>query len=159
MPRKARTPENRPTNYEGVKTDKKAYQLALLGLTEERIAELLDVTDRTIRHWKDEHPSFKKALQAGKDDADSKVAASLYKRACGFKTTEEKAFCFQGVVVKETVEVNVHPDVIACIFWLKNRQRHLWRDKIEQDLNVKDAQKMSKQEILDELGKIAKEVK
>ncbi|RKP56373.1 hypothetical protein [Pararobbsia silviterrae] len=88
--------------------DELGKNYCLLGAKDEDIARFLGVTDRTLRNWKRDHPSFAEALEHGKARADSLVARSLYDRALGGDTT-------------------------ACIFWLKNRQKHAWRDRHEID--------------------------
>ena len=37
------------------------------------------------------------------------------------------------------------PDTTACIFWLKNRQPALWRDKVQQELSGPDGQPLQAQ--------------
>lgn len=91
-----------------------ARNYCLLGATDVDMAGFFGVTDRTLRTWKTKHPAFTEALEAGKTRADALVARSLYNNALSGDTT-------------------------ACIFWLKNRQKHAWRDRHEIDHSGKVA--------------------
>jgi hypothetical protein len=93
-----------------------ARRLALLGLVDAEIASVLGVTERTAHRWKREHPEFREALEAGKQPANGAVAEALFRRAVGYVGPDGK---------------HHPPDVTACIFYLKNRAPHLWRDRVE----------------------------
>jgi hypothetical protein len=54
---------------------------------------------------------------------------SLYHRAIGYSYDAVKIFMHDGKPVEVPYREHVPPDVAACIFWLKNRRPHLWRDK------------------------------
>ena len=81
-------------------------KLCLLGATDAQLADFFGVCVTTINNWKLKHPEFVESIRAGKEDADSKVAQSLYNTALDGNTT-------------------------AQIFWLKNRRSKEWRDKQE----------------------------
>lgn len=91
-----------------------AAHLAQEGKTEDEIAERLGVSKTTITTWKQIHPEFLAAMKSNKEEADSVVERSLYQKA-------------------------VKGDVIACRYWLSNRQPATWREKqeIEQSGMVK----------------------
>ncbi|WP_295885041.1 hypothetical protein [uncultured Thiohalocapsa sp.] len=93
-----------------------AHRLALLGLVDDEIADVLNVSTRQLHRWKRAHPEFAEALANGKAPANAAVAAALYRRATGY--------------VDETGKHHP-PDTVACIFWLKNRRPEAWRDKVE----------------------------
>lgn len=107
---------------------KRAYRLALLGLTDEELAVAFGVSERTLRKWTEKYPQFTKALTLGRSEADSKVALSLFNRAIGYKTTEMKIHVVDGTVVTTEIDKEVPADVTAAIFWLKNRQKDKWAD-------------------------------
>ena len=92
----------RPTKFDPKLIDL-VYKYALLGLTNEQLAESLDISLSTLKNYK-KIPEFLTAHRAGKEQADSRVAESLYEKAVG-------------------------GDVSAATFWLKNRQGAVWRDK------------------------------
>lgn len=112
----------------------RAYRLSLLGLTDRQIADAFGVNHATFDLWKRTKSEFYTALQKGKNDADAKVATSLYQRAIGYQHPDVQITTFKDrktgeVQVISTPITRYHPpDTTACIFWLKNRQRELWTD-------------------------------
>lgn len=103
-------------------------KLCLLGATDAEIADFFDETEATIAKWKVEHPEFNFAIKMGKLKADSKVASSMYKRACGYEYMEEKAFSYMGDIEKIKIKRHMAADVNAGKFWLKNRQPDKWQE-------------------------------
>lgn len=118
--------------------EKWAYKFALLGLTDERIAEQFEIGLTTLEKWKTEHPEFYEALKNGRDRADTNVTYSLYQSAIGYKTEQEKVFIHNGKIIKTTVTEHYAPNPTAAIFWLKNRQKAVWRDKHDVELSGAD---------------------
>ena len=110
----------------------RAYRLALLGLTDEEIADAFGVSVEALDKWKQKYPEFKKHLKAGKQEADSHVAESLFNSARGFVVPEEKVFCntVAGEVQVTRVQTEKYypPNITATKFWLKNRNKEIWRD-------------------------------
>lgn len=119
-----------------------AEKLCALGATDEDIADFFDVSARTIYRWKHEHPEFCQALKIGKDAADTRVEMSLYHRAVGYTFDAEKIVTVargnnQGSEIERVpYKEHVPPDTTAAIFWLKNRKRAEWRDRIEHEVAV-----------------------
>lgn len=109
-----------------------ARRLCRLGLIDGELAAALGVSVRTIQYWKKNHPEFKAAIDDGKIIADARVADSLFMRATGYDHEEDKILSHEGVHT-DTVRITKHypPDVAAQIFWLKNRQPKLWRDRVD----------------------------
>ena len=130
---KEKKPNGRPTKYKK-EYDQKAYDLCLLGATDVQIANFFDIQESTLNLWKHKHPSFMESLKSGKMIADADVAKSLYQRATGYVCKEDKVLSHEGMHT-DTVEVEKHypPDATSMIFWLKNRQPKLWREKQEED--------------------------
>lgn len=97
----------------------------------------------TFHQIKKEHLEFSELLKSGREVADLAVENALYKRALGFEyeeTTNEVRMGKDGslgeiISVKKTKKI-IPPDVVAQIFWLKNRKSNEWRDK--QDLSITD---------------------
>jgi hypothetical protein len=109
------TAKKRPVYDESL--DELVKNLALLGLNSKDIAKSMGISVRTLYTWAKKHESFGDAMHNGKSNADSKVVAALYKKAC------------EG-------------NVSACIFWLCNRQSMHWKrgdavDKKEDEAEVK----------------------
>ena len=91
-------------------------RLALLGLSNDRIANVLCISEKTFYNWQKEYPDFLQSIKDGKDVADANIAESLYNKAQ--QQTSNAIFSLSG-------------DTTACIFWLKNRHPNLWADKPE----------------------------
>ena len=118
----------RPTDY-NQKFASIAKRFALLGLTNDEMADALDIARSTFYEWLKAYPEFSDAIQSGKDSADAKVAQSLYHRAKGYKTTETDVKVIDGKIVLTELQKNYPPDPASMIFWLRNRQPKLWRNK------------------------------
>ncbi len=136
---KKRTKVGRPKKsvkerVEAIKFDYgKIEKIAMYGLTDAQLADLLDVDIRTIHRWKKDE-QFVSHLKKGKLVADIKVMDSFYKRALGFEYTEVKKEGTDAGTVEMISKVTkttkyFPPDTGACIFWLKNRLG--WVDKQE----------------------------
>lgn len=119
----------RPSKYDLVELQD-VTDLALLGMTEEQIANTLEVSVESIHNWKRQYPEFLQALNRGRGKADGRVARSLYERALGYSHKELKLFYNKDndEVIEHEVTKYYPPETVAAIFWLKNRQRALWRD-------------------------------
>jgi hypothetical protein len=76
------------------------------GLAEEQIAHNMGISRETLRVWKNKYNGISVALKKGKEVVDFAVENALLKKALG-------------------------GDVIAMIFWLKNRRRDKWRDRYD----------------------------
>lgn len=123
----------RPTSF------KPEYQtqiekLCRLGATNEDIADFFNVNIQTVHNWRKAHPDFFDALKSGKDEADAKVKQSLFRQAIGYKYQAQKPMVVNGQVEVIQYEEIQHPNVTACIFWLKNRKPAEWREKQEIEL-------------------------
>ena len=62
-----------------------AFKFCLLGATDADLGQFFDVDERTINNWKESHPEFLQSLKAGKEQADARVAQSLYRKALGWE--------------------------------------------------------------------------
>lgn len=110
-----------------------ARKLALLGLTDEEMAEFFGVTRQTFDNWKSEFPAFFASVCEGKIVADANVADSLYKRATGEHVQIEKivkdAKTGEHITIK--VMTYIPGEAGAAMNWLKNRRRQDWQDKVD----------------------------
>jgi hypothetical protein len=93
----------RPTSYKP-EFNALATNYCLLGARDTQLAEIFGVNLDSIYEWKKQHPGFSEAIKSGRENADAKVARSLYRRA-------------------------LEGSDVACIFWLKNRRPEDWRDQ------------------------------
>jgi len=112
----------------------RAHRLALLGLTDAQIADAMGFSESTIKRWKREHEKFRQALDAGKAMADGYVAQSLYRRARGYSHKAVDIKVVNGQIVETEIVKRYPPDTTAAIFWLKNRQRGIWRDVYRKEI-------------------------
>lgn len=122
----------RPSTYNNT-MPQKVYRLCLLGLRDVDLAEVFEVSVQTIDGWKREHPAFLKAIKIGREQADAHIAKSLYHRAKGYAHPDVHISVQQGRVIVTPIIKHYPPDTIACIFWLKNRQKLYWRDTYRQE--------------------------
>lgn len=107
-----------------------AASLASMGATNAGIAEGMGIACCTLYKWQSGHPEFAESLKAGKEAADARVEGSLYARAMGCEVAEVRVTENRdGTKTTVTTTRQLPPDVTACIFWLKNRQPALWRDR------------------------------
>lgn len=132
-------PIGRPTDYRP-EYDEQAYNYCLLGATDKQLAAFFDVSEQTINAWKHKHPSFLESLKRGKEFADAKVAHALYSRAIGYSHDEDDIRVADGAIVITPTIKHYPPDPTSMIFWLKNRQPKLWRDKPEEVAGGGDGQ-------------------
>ena len=115
------------------------------GLSLAQIAHNVGVADSTFRRWKEENEALSAAIKKGNAPVDLEVENAMLKSALGHKETVRKAIKVktekqkvgEGKIVEEHIEyvdeeVYIPPQVVAQIFWLKNRRPDKWKDKIEQ---------------------------
>lgn len=124
----------RPSKYDPKTAPVIAAGLARGGATDIEIADALEIASSTFYAWQAAHPEFAQALTLGKQSPDERVVRSLYRRAVGYSFDTVKIFKPAGedptiVPYRE----HVPPDTTAAIFWLKNRRREDWRDKVDHE--------------------------
>ncbi len=133
----------RPTDYRD-EFPEQAEKLCKLGATDKDLADFFDVVESTINAWKLDYPEFSESIKRGKTLADANVADRLYQRAMGFEHDSEEIKVVslgqgEGSTIERVPVRKVYPpDTAAAIFWLKNRQRDKWRDRVETELTGKD---------------------
>lgn len=76
---------------------------ARFGATAEEIASYLGISTSCFYSWQLEHQELQEALKRDANASDERVEKSLYQQALA-------------------------GNVVACIFWLKNRRKDRWRD-------------------------------
>lgn len=99
------------------------------GLTFEQIANNIGINVVTLREWRKKEPTISTALKKGREVVDYEVENALLKSALEGNTT-------------------------AQIFWLKNRRKQQWRDKVEYENTGEN-----KNGVMDELVEALKNVK
>lgn len=127
----------RPSKYKPDYAEQ-AIKLCMLGMTDAEMASFFEVSESTLNLWKEVHPEFSESIKKGKEAADADVASRLYHRAMGYDHPEDDIRVVSGeIVITQTIK-HYPPDTTAGIFWLKNRQRDKWRDKVETEVTGKD---------------------
>jgi len=126
--KKVATRTGRPSKFRDEFIDQGA-KLTRMGATDAQLADFFKVTLSTLYLWKVQHEEFSEALKRGKDEIDSQVEQSLFRRAMGYTHDSEKIFQSFGAVVRAKTQEHYPPDTTAMIFWLKNRQPEKWREK------------------------------
>jgi hypothetical protein len=149
----------RPTKYKE-EYPKQAYKLCLIGATDAQLANFFEVNPDTIYEWKKVHEEFSESLKRGKQIADGEVAKSLFHRAKGYSHKAVHISNYQGEITQTDIIKEYPPDTTACIFWLKNRQSEMWRDKREyavnednreiEDFNIDELQQLLKDSLSEE---------
>ena len=121
----------RPTAYKPEYAEQ-ARKLCEFGATDQEMADFFNVDVRTLYRWKGDHPDFCQAQKVGKDYADTRVERSLYQQAIGYEQEEVKIFMPANAAtpVYAPFRAKVAPSATAAIFWLKNRRRDDWREKV-----------------------------
>jgi hypothetical protein len=129
MPKRA---VGRPTKYHEA-CPEIAYKLALLGATNDEMADFFGIDQTTLSAWMREKAEFSLSITRGKILADANVAERMYKRACGYSHDAVKIFMPAGAGEPVYAPYTEHypPDTPAASLWLRNRQSGKWRDKQE----------------------------
>ena len=134
----------RPTRYtpEHAETARLFYET---GATDEQVARLLRIHLATLYRWRERYPDFAEAALVGKDDADARVQAAMYRRAIGYDYRETKAFLPLGAKEAVQVEVTRHApaDTRVGMQWLRIRRPAEWREPRETDDNSDLAERLA----------------
>lgn len=124
----------RPSDYKEEYAEQ-ARKLCLLGATDKELADFFETSEQTLNAWKKSQPEFLESIKGGKDQADANVASRLYQRALGYEHPEVDIRVVAGAIVQTPITKVYAPDTVAGIFWLKNRQKAKWRDRVEAELS------------------------
>lgn len=119
----------RPTDYKKV-YDEQARKLCLIGYTDEDLADFFNTSTQTINNWKHLFPSFLDSILSGKEIADGNVGEKLYERAMGYSHEDVDIRVIEGEIVKTPIVKHYPPDSHSLRFWMTNRQRSRWAEKI-----------------------------
>ena len=120
----------RPTKYDPVMCEQ-VVKLCRLGATDAEVANFFDISEATLNTWKITHPEFLESIKSGKHFADAEVADKLFKRATGYHHPEVDIKVINGEIVQTELVKHYPPDATSMIFWLKNRQKSKWSDKVQ----------------------------
>ncbi|GAA5786126.1 helix-turn-helix domain-containing protein [Chitiniphilus shinanonensis] len=132
----------RPTKFKS-EFAAQAEKLCKLGATDKELADFFEVSERALNDWKSAHPEFLQSIKSGKDLADAEVADKLFKRATGYSHPDVDIRAIEGEIVQTPLIKHYPPDTAAAIFWLKNRQKEKWRDKVDHGLGGLDGKPLA----------------
>ena len=138
-----------------------ARKYALLGLTEEEMADVFNISVPTLIDWKRRYPLFVEAINRGGINADAKVAERTYHRALGVRVPATKIFQHDGQIITHDYVEHYPPDTNAARLWLTNRQRARWKNREEvehrtpRDELRERVEKMSREEQLAWMADVA----
>lgn len=138
----------RPSDYRPEYVEQAERMCKYLGATTDDLAHVFGVASSTLKEWMNKHPEFRAAVVAGKMDADTQVAERLYQRATGYSHPDVDIKVVDGCIVETPLTKHYAPDTVACIFWLTNRQRGLWRRKPTEESHA-DIERKIKEVTLD----------
>jgi hypothetical protein len=129
-----------PNSQWNNKRPKQAFDLALLGYTDQQIADEMGVHPRTLDYWKKTKPEFLEKLIEGKAEADQKVVNAFYLNCLDRWIEEEEVHVYKGVITKVKVKRFIPGDKWAQAKWLSLRQRGQWAEtqrlEINQTINI-----------------------
>jgi hypothetical protein len=104
-----------------------------IGATDAQVAFLVGVSASTLARWCARHPAMAEARTAARDDADTRVTFSLYRRAVGYDYSETRILLPFGA--KEPLVIPVtrhkHGESAAAFRWLAIRRPTLWGGRAE----------------------------
>ena len=98
------------------------------GLTYEQISNNIGIDTSTLWDWRKKDPNISNALKKGREVVDFEVENALLKNA-------------------------MEGNVTAQIFWLKNRKKEQWREKVEYSADEKEITKLD--QLLGEIKDVA----
>jgi len=133
--------EKDPTNQGSLTLEVESYydgipplarQLALLGLSNNEIAETFGISRKCFAIWLEEYGELQEVIFDGRNFADARVAEALYSRAVGYDYTEDRTYIDRGTGVMKKIKISKHipADVAAAKLWLQSR-REEWKEKKE----------------------------
>lgn len=111
--------------------DRRANGYALLGHTNEEIAELLGVDASTFDRWIVENPSLALALRKARNDAYVGLVRSMHRAGNGYTLRDRRTKTNAKGEVIEIIDQKRHipPNVNAAALILTNRQGDRWKDR------------------------------
>lgn len=109
--------------------------VAWRGATDDEIASTFGVSRSLFQKWKSFYPDFRQAIETGRTHADAEVVQALFQEAIGYEYEEQIAAGRAGTIKKVKRYARPNGDLIK--FWLKNRQKEHWGDRLSLDAGNK----------------------
>ena len=130
---KPKRKRGRPSKYDPAYHVRQARNLALLGLNNEELAHAFEVDDWTLQKWITRYPDLHEALARGREEADGKIAAAVYKAGLGWSHKAVKIMQHEGTPIVVPYTERFPPDAKLASLWLLNRGRSKWKTTVQQE--------------------------
>ena len=102
------------------------------GLSEEQICKNLGICRNTLNDYKNKYPDVLNILKKNREVLITEIENALIKKALGFQYEEVETYIQEtaGIKTQRVKKVSKYspPDVGACCFVLKNRDKEHWND-------------------------------
>ena len=99
------------------------------GGTTAELAEVFDISIRTVYKWRCTYPDFDAAFSSIGHEFDSRIERTLAERCLGYTYDAVKIFNFQGKPLIVPYQEHVPPDIGAIKLWLSSKQPEKWKTK------------------------------
>lgn len=121
------------------------------GLSMEQIAHNMGISKKTLYNWQLSSLPILHSLRKGKEESDSEVENTLFKKCNGFikevikpmkirkaeyDPDTGKKICDYDEIVYVKDQIYVQPDTAAIKYYLSNRLPDKWKDKVEQVIDT-----------------------
>jgi len=108
---------------------RQVYMMALLGLTEKQMCDIMGIHQNTLTYWKSTNKSgLDEMLRRGKEEADMKVVESFYNNCIDRYVEVEEVHVYKGRPIKVKVMKFVQGDKWAQARWLALRWKEKWSE-------------------------------
>jgi transcriptional regulator with XRE-family HTH domain len=108
---------------------RQVYMMALLGLTEKQMCDVMGIHQNTLTYWKSTNKSgIDEMIRRGKEEADMKVVESFYNNCIDRYVEEEEVHVYKGQPIKVKVKKFIQGDKWAQARWLALRRKEQWSE-------------------------------
>lgn len=141
----------KPTDFYNENSKYRIYLEGMLrdGYSMEDIADKLGVNRKTLYNWMNKDSTFYSIVRDAREIVNYEIESAL-KRSCKGFYVDKDVVDKNGVV--HTIQEFIPPSVEAQKFWLKNKAKDKWKDRVEQEVhtNVEDLSSLAKMLEIDE---------
>jgi len=129
---KKKETRGRKTTYDP-SYDQIAYEMCVLGHTDEHLGFTFNVTKYAIREWKKKYPSFSASVRRGRLETSLEVAGALKRAATGYTARKPMTVSQGGGLGQKIVyvEVDVPPNPNAAKMYLQTHEKAVWGSEKE----------------------------
>ena len=109
---------------------------AMMGFTDEQLADFFEVTEKTILTWRLDHVEFATAVKAGKAETDDYVERCVVKGISGYFVEHQETVMIRGEPTVKTVRKWVPGNPGVGMRWLAARRPEIYREIKEDKLTL-----------------------